>query len=87
MYMILVLVAMFGIFYLLLIRPQRKKQKEQAQLIDELQKGDKVITIGGLYGEIESVSEDAVVLKVEDGSKLKFLRRSIMGKQPEFKPF
>ena len=81
-YMMLVfLVLMFGAFYFLLIRPQRKKQAEHQEFVEELQEGDKVITIGGLYGEIDSVGDMYIVVQVEDGSKLKFLKSSIMAMQ------
>jgi len=83
---IVVLVVMFAVFYFLIIRPQRKRQGEHQRLVEELQRGDRVITIGGIYGEIESVGEYDVVLKVEDGSKLKFLKNSIMGKQQMEEP-
>ena len=83
---LIVLVVMFAVFYFLIIRPQRKRQGEHQRLVEGLQKGDKVITIGGIYGEIESVGEYDVVLKVEDGSKLKFLKNSIMGKQEMEEP-
>ncbi len=80
---LILLVVMFGAFYFLLIRPQRKKQKEHQDFVNSLKKGDRVITIGGMYGEVDSVGEEYVVLRVEDGGKLKFLKQSIMGKQPE----
>ena len=80
---IIVLIAMFAIFYFLIIRPQRKRQNEHQQLVEDLQRGDKVITIGGIYGEIDSVNDYDVTLKVEDGTRLKLLKSSVMGKQPE----
>lgn len=67
-YLIVVMVAIFAIFYFLTIRPQRKRQKEQQKLIEELKKGDRVITIGGLYGTVESNDEESVTLKVESGT-------------------
>ena len=79
--MIIFLVLMFAAFYFLLIRPQRKRQKEHQSFIEELKTGDKVITIGGIFGEIDSVGEQDFVLKVEDGTRVKFLKNSIMGKQ------
>ncbi len=79
--MIIVLALMFAAFYFLMIRPQRKRQKEHQSFIEELQSGDKVITIGGMFGEIDSVSEQEFILKVEDGTRVKFLKNSIMGKQ------
>ncbi|MFA4836105.1 MAG: preprotein translocase subunit YajC [Dehalococcoidia bacterium] len=79
--MLIFLVIMGGVFYFFLIRPQRKRQGEHKSFVDGLQKGDKVITIGGLYGEVDYVGEQEVVLKTEDGGKIKFLKNSIMGKQ------
>ena len=79
--MIIFLALMFAAFYFLMIRPQRKRQKEHKSFIEELQTGDKVITIGGMFGEIDSVDEQDFILKVEDGTRVKFLKNSIMGKQ------
>ncbi|MCL0092371.1 preprotein translocase subunit YajC, partial [Dehalococcoidia bacterium] len=72
--MLIFLVLIFAVFYFLLIRPQRKRQSEHRMLIEGLQKGDKVITIGGIYGEIDSIDEQELILRVEDGSRLKLLR-------------
>jgi len=79
--MIIFLVLIFAVIYFLMIRPQRKRQKERQELMQGLQKGDKVITIGGIYGQIESLSEDSVVLKVESGTTIRVARGSIAGKQ------
>jgi len=79
--MIIFLVLIFAVFYFLMIRPQRKRQKEQQQLMAGLQKGDKVITTGGVYGVIESLSEDSVVIKVESGATIRVARGSIAGKR------
>ncbi|MFC1871215.1 preprotein translocase subunit YajC [Chloroflexota bacterium] len=78
---IVFLVLIFAVFYFLMIRPQRKRQKEHQQMAQELQSGDKVITIGGIYGKIKGVSEDSVVLEVESGTTLKMSKSSIAGKQ------
>ena len=78
--MIIFLVLIFAVFYLLLIRPQRKRQKEHQQLVEELKRGDKVITSGGIYGQIESLSEDSIVLKVESGVTMRVARGSVVGK-------
>ena len=78
---IIFLVLIFGVFYFLMIRPQRKKQKEHQQLTQELQRGDKVVTIGGIMGQIESISEDSIVIKVESGATIRMLRTSIAGKR------
>ncbi len=73
---------MFVIMYLLLIRPQRKKQKEHEKLLQELKKGDKVVTSGGMFGTIFAIDEEKnrIVLKINDETKLEFLRSSIAGK-------
>jgi preprotein translocase subunit YajC len=71
------LVLIFVIFYFLLIRPQQKKAKEVKKMLDELKKGDKVITAGGLYGVIESVETNTVVVKIAENVKVKLNRNSI----------
>ena len=78
-YMIVFLVLIFALFYFVMIRPQRKKQKEHQQMTQELKRGDRVITIGGIHGQIESVSEDSVVIKVESGMTIRMARNSIAG--------
>ena len=75
--LIIFLVAIFALMYFVLIRPQRKKQKEHEQLVSELRRGDKVITSGGIYGVIESTSEDSVVIKVESGVTMRVARSSV----------
>jgi preprotein translocase subunit YajC len=64
-------------FYLVLIRPQQKRQKETIKMQNELQKGDKVVTIGGLHGTVDAVDEDKVILRSPDGSRLTFEKRSV----------
>ena len=81
--LIIFLVLIFGMFYLLIIRPQRKKQKEHQNLMQELKRGDKVVTAGGIYGVIESTSEDSIVIKVESGTTLRIARNSVANKRPQ----
>jgi preprotein translocase subunit YajC len=76
-------VLIFGGMYFLMIRPQRRKQKEQKKIVDELRRGDKVITAGGIHGVIERVSEETVDLKVESGTIIRFARAAIHVKQTE----
>lgn len=71
------LVLMFALFYFLLIRPQQKKQKAVAQMQSDLKKGDKVVTIGGLHGFVDSLDEATVVIKCGDGSRLTYDRNAI----------
>lgn len=72
----------FVIMYLLLIRPQRKKQKEHENLLKELKKGDKVVTSGGMFGTIFAIDEERnrVVLRIGGETKLEFLKSSIAAK-------
>ncbi len=72
----------FVLMYLLLIRPQRKKQKEHQKLLGELRKGDRVVTSGGMFGTIFAVDDERsrVVLKINDATKLEFLKSSIAAK-------
>ncbi|HMK50775.1 MAG TPA: preprotein translocase subunit YajC [Thermodesulfovibrionales bacterium] len=65
------LVLIFVIFYFLLIRPQQKKAKEHKNMIDNLKKGDKIITSGGIYGVIEAVGSNTVTIKVGENTKIK----------------
>ena len=71
------LVLIFVIFYFLLIRPQQKKAKEVKKMLDELKKGDKVVTAGGIYGVIESVETGTVVVKIAENVRIKVGRNSI----------
>jgi len=65
------------IFYFLIIRPQRKKQKDAQSLLANLRKGDRVSTIGGMRGTVQSVKENTVVLKVDDNTKIEFNKNAI----------
>lgn len=75
------LALIFGVFYFLMVRPQRKRQKQHEELVHELQKGDKVITAGGIYGIIESLSDDSIVLKIESGATIRVARGSVVGQR------
>lgn len=79
--LIIFLVLMFGLFYFLMVRPQRRRQKEHQELVAELKRGDRVITAGGIYGVIESLSEDSIVIKVESGATMRVARGSVALKQ------
>ncbi|MDR2741442.1 MAG: preprotein translocase subunit YajC [Treponema sp.] len=66
-----------GIFYFLIIRPQNKKQKETQRMLSALKKGDKVVTIGGIHGVIQSVKEGSVIVKVDENTKMEFSRSAV----------
>lgn len=69
--------GMVAIFYLFFIRPQQKKQKESRKFIEEVKKGDQVVTVGGIHGKITSVDEDTITIDVDRGSKLVIEKSSI----------
>ena len=73
------MIPLFLIMYLLLIRPQRKRQKEHDKLLTELKKGDRVVTNSGMYATIFAINEDrgTIVLKLNDEVKVEFLKTSI----------
>jgi preprotein translocase subunit YajC len=74
-------ILLFGgiilIFYLFMIRPQQKKQKEQKRFIDEIRKGDTVVTVGGIHGKITAMDDETVTLEVDRGARITFDRTSI----------
>jgi len=69
--LLILMVAMFAILYFFSILPQKKRQKEHKKMIDNLQKGDYVITSSGIYGRIHSKNEKTVTLDIDNGVKLK----------------
>jgi len=75
--MIVPFVLMFAVFYFLLIRPQQRKQKMKMSMLNQLKKGDKVVTIGGMHGTIQEIADDTVVLRVNDTTRITFDRSAI----------
>lgn len=76
-YQVIMWVGIIGVFYFFMIRPQQKKQKDQKQLLENLKKGEDVVTIGGLHGTIFSVEETTVTLDTDKGVKLTFDKSAI----------
>lgn len=74
---LLIIALMFALFWFLIIRPQQKRQKEIREMHANLQKGDKIITIGGLHGTIESLDEKKIVLNVGGNTKLTYDRAAV----------
>ncbi|MEW6067326.1 MAG: preprotein translocase subunit YajC [Nitrospirota bacterium] len=71
------LILIFVIFYFLLIRPQQKRAKEHRKMLDNIKRGDKVITSGGIYGVIEAVGTNTVTLKIAEDVKIKLSKAYI----------
>lgn len=75
--MLIPFVLMFVIMYFVLIRPQRKRQKELQAQIEALRTGDRIITIGGMHGLVTNVKERTIVLKVADNTKVEFEKSAV----------
>lgn len=71
------------LFYFMMIRPQQKDAKKRRELLSSLKKNDKVVTIGGIIGTITDITSDRATIKVDDGTRIKFLRSSIQGTYEE----
>lgn len=72
------LIAIVVVFYFFMIRPQMKKAKDQKKYIEALKKGDKILTIGGIYGKIVEIREDAtIIMEVEDGTKMRISKNAV----------
>ena len=82
------LILIFAIFYFLVIAPARKRQKKLQATIEALQRGDRVITTGGIYGEVVSTEGGVLFLKVADNVRIKVAKSAIAGleKEAEEKP-
>lgn len=65
------------VFYFFMIRPQQKKQKDQKKFINEIKKGDSVVTVGGIHGKVIAIDENTVTLEVDRGARIKFEKGSI----------
>ncbi len=75
---VIMMALIVGIFYFLVIRPQKKQQQERQEMIDSLREGQRVVTTGGIHGQITSISDNTVKLNVARDIKLTFNKNSIM---------
>ncbi|KOF11813.1 preprotein translocase subunit YajC [Planococcus glaciei] len=71
------LILMFLLMWFFIIRPAQKRQKATANMQSELRRGDRVVTIGGLHGQVDAVDDTTVYLTVSDGTRLQFERQAI----------
>ncbi len=71
------IILLFVIFYFLLIRPQQNQQKKRKEMLSALQRGDRVVTIGGIHGMIKEIKEDTVVLRIADNVNIKIARTGV----------
>jgi preprotein translocase subunit YajC len=73
------LILIFVIFYFLLIRPQSKRAKDHKSMLENLKKGDKIVTSGGIHGVIEAIEGDTLTVKIAENVKIKVSRSGIAG--------
>lgn len=83
LFQIVFLVGLFVLFYFIAIRPQRKRQKEHAQMVEQLEKGSEVVTASGILGKITALDNNYVVLKVAEKVELKMQRVHIHAQLPK----
>ncbi len=74
------MILIFGVFWLLVIRPQAKKAKIHQQMLSELKSGDEVVTTGGILGRITGIKDDEVTLQIQEGVRIRVLRSGITGR-------
>ena len=79
---LVLLLAMFGFMYFLLIRPQRQQQRRHAELLSALKPGDEVVTAGGIYGEVVQLDAERVMLEIDEDVRIAVARRSITSVVP-----
>lgn len=81
--MILMMAVFFAIMYFMIIRPQQKRAKEHKQMLDALNKGDEIVTNGGLLGKVASISENFVELSIADNVTVKVQKQSVASVMPK----
>lgn len=74
---VIVLVALFGLMWFLLIRPQRRRAVEQLKMQDELRTGDEILTAGGIHGTVKAIDEDIVHVEIAPGTLVRVDRRAV----------
>ncbi len=74
---LLPLLLIIVVFYFFMIRPQMKKQKEAKKFMENIKKGDKVVTIGGIFGKIHEIQDNAFILDIAEGVKIKVLKTAV----------
>ena len=82
--LIIAALLFFAMIYFLMIRPLRQRERQHDQLVEDLQKGDMVITAGGMYGEIERIDEDSIVLRVESGATVRVTKGGILKREDDY---
>ena len=74
---LLPLILIFIVFWFILIFPQQRRQKQHKKMLESLEKGDKIVTIGGIYGTVTQIGERTVIIKVDENTKLEIAKNAI----------
>jgi preprotein translocase subunit YajC len=82
----LMMLAVFGVFYFILIRPQQKKLEEQNKMIKALQRGDRIVTSGGIHGKILKLEDDCLIVEIADNVQIKIDRAQVQGLEAKTQP-
>ena len=80
MQFLIIIVLLLGVMWVLIIRPQKRRQLQQAQLLSTVAEGDEILTAGGIYGTVREVEEDSLLVEIAPGTNVRFARRAIAGK-------
>jgi preprotein translocase subunit YajC len=83
---VIALVALFGLMWLLLIRPQRRRQAEQSQMQETLATGDEILTAGGIHGTVQAIEGEIVLLEIAPGITVRLDRRAVAAIEQETEP-
>lgn len=80
---IIFIIAMFGILYLLILRPQFKRQKAQKELMSSLNKGDEIVTIGGMIGTLTKVDDDFIKIQLANNVEIRMQKNAVQATLPK----
>ncbi|MGH2808231.1 MAG: preprotein translocase subunit YajC [Actinomycetota bacterium] len=80
---IIFLVILFGVFYMLLVRPNKKRAEAHKQLVNSIEEGDEVVTGGGLFGRVTAVGDEQIELEIAPGTRVKFLKGYVLRRVDE----
>ena len=78
--LVLMLVLLVAMFYFFLIRPMRQREKQHDEMVTDLEKGDQVITAVGMYGVVEKIDDNSIVLRVESGAMIRVTKGGVINK-------
>lgn len=72
-----------ALFYVLVVMPRKKQEKKHKLMVDELKRGDRIVTIGGIKGEISKVKDDVITLRVSENTEMEFVKKAVAYKEEE----